>query len=408
MADGRAYLPGAHMPAAEIRRRVAAAWPGTRGRRRRRRAQPGARRRSGALLSPRADGGGAPAAAPARRFGVISPMTEHFCTTCNRLRLSTAGALHACLAYDDAVDLRGPLHAGRRGRGRRRDSRRRSRENAPDTRFSSSGSADPARRWYKSADDRRRAAQATNRRPGPGVRGTPGGSVRDSQRQHGSGPPRRDGRVREAGRRHCCARRARSVDTIDTGGFPMVVGRFFQDASFPTVTVYNHLDVQPADGEGWHTPPFKLTRDARGGAGPARWFARGSTDDKGPALTALYGARLAIENGVRANIQFLWELEEEIGSPHFAAGLSAAVAGDAAAGRAPLAHRFGGRVGHDLDRGRAAFDLVRSARPDGIHGGARDRRQGRPLRDHGRSRAQSDRRARGAGRRVLRRAHRAR
>ena len=39
---------------------------------------------------------------------------------------------------------------------------------------------------------------------------------------------------------------------------------------------------------------------------------------------------------MRANIQFLWELEEEIGSPHFAAGLAAAVAGDAAAGRAPL------------------------------------------------------------------------
>jgi cyclic pyranopterin phosphate synthase len=39
-------------------------------------------------------------------------MTEHFCTTCNRLRLSTSGALHACLAYDDAVDLRGPLRAG--------------------------------------------------------------------------------------------------------------------------------------------------------------------------------------------------------------------------------------------------------------------------------------------------------
>jgi cyclic pyranopterin phosphate synthase len=39
-------------------------------------------------------------------------MTEHFCTTCNRLRLSTAGRLHACLAHDDAVDLRGPLHAG--------------------------------------------------------------------------------------------------------------------------------------------------------------------------------------------------------------------------------------------------------------------------------------------------------
>ena len=39
---------------------------------------------------------------------------------------------------------------------------------------------------------------------------------------------------------------------------------------------------------------------------------------------------------MRANIQFLWELEEEIGSPHFAAGLAAAIAGDAAAGRAPF------------------------------------------------------------------------
>ena len=45
--------------------------------------------------------------------------------------------------------------------------------------------------------------------------------------------------LREAGAR---------VDVIDTGGFPMVLGRFIQDPSFPTVTVYNHLDVQPADG----------------------------------------------------------------------------------------------------------------------------------------------------------------
>ena len=128
------------------------------------------------------------------------------------------------------------------------------------------------------------------------------------------------------------------VDVVETGGFPLVLGRFIQDPSFPTVTVYNHLDVQPADGEGWRTPPFKLTRDTKTtGDKPARWFARGATDDKGPALTALYGARLALENGVRANIQFLWELEEEIGSPHFAAGLAAAVAGDAAAGRAPFA-----------------------------------------------------------------------
>jgi acetylornithine deacetylase/succinyl-diaminopimelate desuccinylase-like protein len=113
------------------------------------------------------------------------------------------------------------------------------------------------------------------------------------------------------------------VDIIDTGGFPMVVGRVQRDPSFPTVTIYNHLDVQPADATEWRTPPFTFTRDGD------RWIARGSTDDKGPALTALYGARLALEEDARVNIQFLWELEEEIGSPNFEAGLAAAIAGDA-------------------------------------------------------------------------------
>ena len=106
LTDGRAYVPGAQLAAAEIRRRIAAAWPGT----------------SVVADAPNAVRGAGPAryfrlapdetGAPVRRFGVISPMTEHFCTTCNRLRLSTAGALHACLAHDDAVDLRGPLREG--------------------------------------------------------------------------------------------------------------------------------------------------------------------------------------------------------------------------------------------------------------------------------------------------------
>jgi molybdenum cofactor biosynthesis enzyme MoaA len=48
----------------------------------------------------------------ARVFGIISPITEHFCDTCNRLRLSATGALHSCLAYDDALDLRDPLAKG--------------------------------------------------------------------------------------------------------------------------------------------------------------------------------------------------------------------------------------------------------------------------------------------------------
>ncbi len=128
------------------------------------------------------------------------------------------------------------------------------------------------------------------------------------------------------------------VDVIDTGGFPLVLGRFEVDPQLPTVTVYNHLDVQPAEqADGWRSPPFRFTREAASGRQPLRWFARGTTDDKGPALAALFGARLARQTGAPVNIQFLWELEEEIGSPHFAAGLAAAVAGDATGGRAPLA-----------------------------------------------------------------------
>jgi acetylornithine deacetylase/succinyl-diaminopimelate desuccinylase-like protein len=115
------------------------------------------------------------------------------------------------------------------------------------------------------------------------------------------------------------------TDVIDTGGFPLVVGRVVKDPSYPTVTVYNHLDVQPADAAEWKSPPFSFTRAADG-----RWFGRGTTDDKGPALTALYGARLALEQDARVNIQFLWELEEEIGSPHFEQGLRAAIAGEPA------------------------------------------------------------------------------
>jgi cyclic pyranopterin phosphate synthase len=106
MADGRVYQPGAQVSAAEIRDRIAAASPGTRVVAE----QPDRGQGAGPARYFRLEGDGRPG--PARRFGIIAPMTEHFCTTCNRLRLSTSGALHACLAHDDAVDLRGPLQVG--------------------------------------------------------------------------------------------------------------------------------------------------------------------------------------------------------------------------------------------------------------------------------------------------------
>jgi acetylornithine deacetylase/succinyl-diaminopimelate desuccinylase-like protein len=102
-----------------------------------------------------------------------------------------------------------------------------------------------------------------------------------------------------------------------TKGHPLVYGRFDRDANAPTVTIYNHLDVQPADGPDWKTPPFAFVREGD------RYLGRGTTDDKGPAITALFGARYAWERGVPLNIHFLWELEEEIGSPHFEATIRA-------------------------------------------------------------------------------------
>jgi acetylornithine deacetylase/succinyl-diaminopimelate desuccinylase-like protein len=99
----------------------------------------------------------------------------------------------------------------------------------------------------------------------------------------------------------------------ETGGHPMVYGRFDRSPDLPTVTVYNHLDVQPASKkkEPWNTEPFEFVKAGN------RYLGRGTTDDKGPAVTALFGARYAFQNGAGANIHFLWELEEEIGSPHF-------------------------------------------------------------------------------------------
>lgn len=102
---------------------------------------------------------------------------------------------------------------------------------------------------------------------------------------------------------------------VETGGYPIVSGGWTTGTHHPTVTVYNHLDVQPAQEPEWKQSPFVFTNE------DGIYHGRGSTDDKGPALAATLGARYAIEQGVPINIRFLWELEEEIGSPHFATGL---------------------------------------------------------------------------------------
>ncbi len=103
----------------------------------------------------------------------------------------------------------------------------------------------------------------------------------------------------------------------ETKGHPIVYGRFDRGPDYPTVTVYNHLDVQPAEGPDWKTQPFAFIREGD------VYLGRGTTDDKGPAMTALFGARYAFEQKIPLNIHFLWELEEEIGSPSFETAIRA-------------------------------------------------------------------------------------
>jgi len=106
---------------------------------------------------------------------------------------------------------------------------------------------------------------------------------------------------------------AQVVKIYETKGNPVVFGRITNKEGAPTVAVYNHLDVQPAakGKDGWTRDPFVFTEDK------GRYYSRGATDDKGPAMTALWGAKIAKELGVETNVEFIWELEEEIGSPNF-------------------------------------------------------------------------------------------
>lgn len=105
-----------------------------------------------------------------------------------------------------------------------------------------------------------------------------------------------------------------AAELFKTKGNPVVVGQFpaaSNSEAAPWVTIYNHIDVQPADPSEWNSHPFQMKVEGD------KYLGRGSTDDKGPALAVLYAAKFASENGVPINIRFIWELEEEIGSPSF-------------------------------------------------------------------------------------------
>jgi acetylornithine deacetylase/succinyl-diaminopimelate desuccinylase-like protein len=102
----------------------------------------------------------------------------------------------------------------------------------------------------------------------------------------------------------------------ETAGQPVVVGEYRDaPAGAPTVLVYGHYDVQPAEPlDLWTSPPFAPT--VRNG----RIYARGSVDDKGQLFLHIKAleAHLAVRGKLPINVIVLAEGEEEVGSEHLA------------------------------------------------------------------------------------------
>jgi acetylornithine deacetylase/succinyl-diaminopimelate desuccinylase-like protein len=103
---------------------------------------------------------------------------------------------------------------------------------------------------------------------------------------------------------------ADNVEICETAGFPIVYGEKIIDSSLPTILVYGHYDVQPADPLNlWDSPPFEpVIKDEK-------IYARGACDDKGQVYMHLkaFEAMMATDT-LPCNVKFMIEGEEEVGS----------------------------------------------------------------------------------------------
>lgn len=101
-----------------------------------------------------------------------------------------------------------------------------------------------------------------------------------------------------------------NVEICNTPGHPIVYGEKIIDPSKPTVLVYGHYDVQPADPlELWHSGPFEpIIKDGK-------IYARGACDDKGQMYMHVKALEVMVKtNTLPCNIKFMIEGEEEVGS----------------------------------------------------------------------------------------------
>ncbi|AIZ63069.1 peptidase dimerization domain protein [Hymenobacter sp. DG25B] len=101
-----------------------------------------------------------------------------------------------------------------------------------------------------------------------------------------------------------------NVELCQTAGYPIVYGDKIIDPSLPTVLVYGHYDVQPADPyELWTSPPFEpVIKDGK-------IYARGACDDKGQVYMHVKAFEMMMQDGgVPCNVKVMFEGEEEVGS----------------------------------------------------------------------------------------------
>lgn len=107
---------------------------------------------------------------------------------------------------------------------------------------------------------------------------------------------------------------ADNVKLVDTKGFPVVYGEKIIDPAKPTVLIYGHYDVQPAEPlDLWKSPAFEP--EIRDGY----IYARGAADDKGQFFMHVKAFELMMQtNSLPCNIKFMIEGEEEVGSANLA------------------------------------------------------------------------------------------
>jgi acetylornithine deacetylase/succinyl-diaminopimelate desuccinylase-like protein len=103
---------------------------------------------------------------------------------------------------------------------------------------------------------------------------------------------------------------ADKAELIQTAGYPVVYAEKLIDAKLPTVLVYGHYDVQPADPLNlWTSPPFEPV--VKNG----KIYARGSCDDKGQMFMHIKALETMLKtDNLSCNIKFIIEGEEEVGS----------------------------------------------------------------------------------------------